>query len=262
MTSAGTSNPLRTDIAWSDASGVYIHGHSLCDDLLGKVNFGDIAFLELYSRLPTEAESRMFNALLVTGVEHGIVPSTLAARMTYAGAPESLQGAVAAGLLGVGSVFAGSAEGVSQLLANALSTGRPQGAGELVALAKRIVKDYRARKQPIPGLGHPVHKPTDPRTVRLFEIAREAGFHGPYVELVEALGEAATVEFSKSLPVNASGAVGALCCEMGLEMRVSRGIGVMARAVGLVGHILEESRRPIAFEVWHRTEDEATRHLR
>lgn len=262
MTSPESSKPLRTDIAWSDAGGVYVHGYSLCADLLGRVNFGDMAFLTLYGRLPTTGESRMFNALLVTGVEHGIVPSTLAARMTYAGAPESLQGAVAAGLLGVGSVFAGSSEGVGRMLTEALSSGHPQDAAETFDLATRVVEDCKVRGQLIPGVGHPVHKPVDPRTVRLFEIARECGFRGAYVALMEAIAEVATISLAKPLPVNASGAVGALCCELGLTTRVSRGLGIMARAVGLVGHILEESRQPMAFELWHRAEDEATSHLR
>jgi len=256
------SNTLRTDIAWSDAQGVYIHGHSLCDDLLGTVSFGDIAYLEVCGRLPNPVESRMFNAILVTYVEHGIVPSTLTARMTYTGAPEAMQAAVAAGLLGLGSVFVGSTEGAAALLAQAVKDAQDGDPISVKQLARDIVKDHRAQGKVIPGLGHPIHKPVDPRTTRLFAIARETGFHGPYVQLVTAVGEAATLEFGKPMPVNATGAIGALCCEMGLDSRASRGLGVMARAVGLVGHILEESRQPMAPTIWQRAEDEATRHLR
>jgi citrate synthase len=262
MASTPAPTLLRTDIAWSEPEAIHVHGFSLCEDLLGKVNFGDLAFLEICARLPTDNESRMFNAVLVTCVEHGIVPSTLAARMTYAGAPEAMQAAVAAGLLGLGSVFVGSTEGAAQLLASSLANENGTSAAELMDLAQRIVKMHRAQKKIIPGLGHPLHKPVDPRTERLFAIAQETGFHGPYVDLVNAIGQAATLEFSKPMPVNATGAIGALCCEMGLEWRVSRGIGVMARAVGLVGHILEEARRPMAIELWHRAEDEATSHFR
>ena len=118
------SKPLRTDIAWSTPNAIGVHGYDLCNDLMGKINFGDMAYLSVSGRLPNASESRMFNAILVTLVEHGIVPSTLAARMTYAGAPEAMQAAVAAGLLGLGSVFVGSTEGSAKMLAAALPDGR------------------------------------------------------------------------------------------------------------------------------------------
>ncbi len=257
--------PLRSDIAWSTPATIGVHGLDLCQDLMGEVNFGDMAYLEVTGRLPDTNESRLFNAILVTLVEHGIVPSTLAARMTYAGAPEALQAAVAAGLLGLGSVFVGSTEAAARMLSDALPTndGQPMRTdASLQVLATAIVQDHRARKVIVPGLGHPIHKPVDPRTVRLFAIARQTGFHGPYVTLMEHVADAAAIAYGKVLPVNATGAIGALCCEMGLSWQLARGLGVMARAVGLVGHVLEESRQPMAMELWHRTEEEATRHTR
>lgn len=257
---------LRSDIAWSTPEAIGVHGYDLCNDLMGEVNFGDMAFLEVTGRLPDAHESRLFNAVLVTLVEHGIVPSTLAARMTYAGAPEAMQAAVAAGLLGLGSVFVGSTEGSARMLAAALpraADGQPaDAAASLPELARAIVQDHREQKKTIPGLGHPIHKPHDPRTLRLFAIARETGFHGRYVELMQCVAEAAATAFGKTLPVNATGAIGALCCEMGLSWKVSHGLGVMARAVGLVGHVLEEARQPMAMELWHRADDEATAHAR
>jgi citrate synthase len=257
--------PLRTDIAWSTADAIGVHGFDLCQDLMGEVNFGDMAFLEVTGRLPTKDESRLFNAILVTLVEHGIVPSTLAARMNYAGAPEAMQAAVAAGLLGLGSVFVGSTEGAARMLSHALPDGAANGPvpdATLRTLAQTIVDDHRARKAIVPGLGHPIHKPIDPRTVRLFAIAEQTGFQGPYVALMQHVADAAARAYGKVLPINATGAIGALCCELGLAWPMARGLGVMARAVGLVGHVLEESRQPMAMELWHRTEDEATRHTR
>ena len=129
--------PVRSDIAWSTADAIGIHGYDLCNDLMGEVNFGDMAFLSVSGRLPSANESRLFNAILVTLVEHGIVPSTLAARMTYTGAPEAMQAAVAAGLLGLGSVFVGSTEGAAKMLAAALPQG--SGAAALPELAQTIV---------------------------------------------------------------------------------------------------------------------------
>lgn len=259
-------SPLRSDIAWSTADAIGVHGYDLCKDLMGEVNFGDMAFLEVSGRLPDANESRLFNAILVTLVEHGIVPSTLAARLTYAGAPEAMQAAVAAGLLGLGSVFVGSTEGSARMLAAALPMGQ-EGAGAasdatLAELARALVQDHREQKKVIPGVGHPIHKPVDPRTLRLFAIARQTGFHGRYVALMQCVAEAASTAYGKPLPVNATGAIGALCCEMGLSWKVSSGLGVMARAVGLVGHVLEEAKQPMAMELWHRTEAEATEHSR
>ena len=254
------TKPLRSDIAWSTADAIGIHGYDLCNDLMGEVNFGDMAFLSVTGRLPSANESRLFNAILVTLVEHGIVPSTLAARMTYTGAPEAMQAAVAAGLLGLGSVFVGSTEGAAKMLSAALPAGGPD--QDLPELAQAIVRTHREQKRFVPGLGHPIHKPLDPRTLRLFAIAGQTGFDGRFVALMQQVSEAASVAYGKPLPINATGAIGALCCELGLTWNVANGLGVMARAVGLVGHVLEEARQPMAQQLWHRTEDEATEHIR
>ena len=226
---------IRSDLGWSTADRITVLGKDLPGEILGKVNLGDMAFLELTRRLPNEKESRLFNAMVVTLVEHGITPSALAARLTYLGAPEAMQAAVAAGLSGLGSVFVGSMEGVARMLSQNAD----------VDQMKRV-----------PGLGHPLHKPVDPRTVRLFQIARETGFYGKYCERMEEIGR------RKNLVVNATGAIGALACELGLDWRAVKGLGVMARAVGLVGHLLEESRQPMAEAVWHQIEAQASQHLK
>jgi citrate synthase len=171
-----------------------------------------------------------------------------------------MQAAVAAGLLGLGSVFVGSTEGSARMLSAAFEQAKP--ADTIDEMARLIVAEHRGAKRIVPGLGHPIHKPVDPRTLRLFAIALETGFHGRYVALMQCVADAASAAYGKPLPINATGAIGALCCEMGLQWRVSRGLGVMARAVGLVGHVLEEARQPLAMELWHRTEDEATAHVR
>lgn len=262
MVSAQTkpSRALRSGIAWSTSDRIGVLGHDLTRDLMGRIDFGEMAFLEVMGRLPDERESRMFNAVLVTLVEHGIVPSTLAARLTYDGAPEAVQAAVAAGLLGLGSVFVGSTELVARILQEMLPD--PRHEVSLRALAERIVAEHRASGRRLPGFGHPVHKPVDPRTTRLFELARETGFSGRYVELIQLVQEIAGSDSGKPLTLNATGAIGAICCELGVPWTACRGIGVMARAVGLVGHILEESRNPIGLEIWHRVEAEASQDIR
>lgn len=251
---------LRTDIGWSDASSITLFGKDFTNDILGHLNLGDMGFLELTGRFPQPAESRMFNAMVVTLVEHGLTPSSLVARLTYLGAPESLQGAVAAGLNGLGTVFVGSMEGTAKMLREALP--EPGGSTDFTALAKSAVDGFRQQKRIVPGIGHPFHKPIDPRTPRLQALAKENGFYGPYVQLMEAIAAEAGRSSGKVLPMNATGAIGALCCEMGFDWKICRGLGVMARAVGLVGHILEESRRPMAEEIWHRVDEIATAHMR
>ena len=257
---ARMTKPIRSDIAWSTPDRIEVHGKSLPDELLGHVNLGDMAFLQILGRMPTPQESNMFNAISVTLVEHGITPSALAARLTYAGAPESLQAAVAAGLCGLGTVFVGSTEGTARMLYEVLPPGT-KGA-DLERIARDTVAGFRARGQIVPGLGHPLHKPVDPRAPRLFQIAKDNGFFGDYIRLEQLICAEAERASGKMLPVNATGAIGAICCELGLPWKIVRGIGVFARAIGLVGHILEESKNPIAVEIWQRVEDEATLHIR
>lgn len=245
---------ITSEIAHSTPERITVRGLDLSTEILGHLNLGDVAFLQITGRRPTPQESAVFNAVVITLVEHGITPSAIAARMTYAGAPEALQAAVAAGLCGLGTVFVGSMEGASRMLYAALADATES--PDLEAIAAKTVADYRARRETIPGLGHPVHKPVDPRTPRLFEIAAENGLSGRYIALIQKIQKEAEAASGKALPINATGAIGAICCELGFPWKIVRGIGVMARAIGLVGHILEESQNPMAFEVWQRLESE------
>jgi citrate synthase len=246
---------LRSDLAWSDAERIVVRGHELVD-LIGRVSLGEMAFLELQGRLPTSAESTVFNAIAITLVEHGLTPSSIAARLTYLGAPESLQGAVAAGLLGMGDRFGGPVEEVARMLQEVATD------GDTATVAASIVAGYRERKRPVPGLGHPIHKPIDPRVPKLFEVAEANGFAGRHVNLMQQIGEEAARAYGRPLPVNATGAIGAIASELGIPWHVCRGLAVMARAIGLVAHIQEEKQEPLAAEIWARVEAEASQHLR
>ena len=146
------------------------------------------------------------------------------------------------------------------MLYEALPT--PAAEPDLDELACSVVAKLALAKTIVPGIGHPFHKPIDPRTPRLIALAVETGFDGPYVRLIQAIAAEAGRARARVLPTNATGILGALCCEMGFDWKICRGLGVMARAVGLVGHILEETRNPIARDLWLRTEEEATEHLK
>jgi citrate synthase len=238
-----TRKKLKSDLGWSTVDRVVVRGKDLPNEILGHLNLGDMAFLELTGRTPTPKESKLFNAMVVTLVEHGVTPSAIVARLTYLGAPEALQAAVAGGLLGLGSVFVGSMEGAARILSDAVANAKD---------AKTVL----AENKRMPGLGHPIHKPIDPRTVRLFEIARETGHYGKYCKLIEEIAR------TRGITLNATGAIGALACELGLDWKIVRGLGVMARAVGLVGHLLEETRDPMATEIWARVDEESSEHLK
>ncbi len=246
--------PLKSDMGWSSPDRIVVRGHDLTTELLGKIDLGSMAFLEITGRRPTAQEAEVFNALLVTLVEHGMTPQAIATRLISLAAPEALQGAVAAGILGVGSVFAGGSEQIARVLQETL---RDQpGDADVKVMATAIVEDFSARKTPIPGIGHPLHKPIDPRTPVLFAIAERNGFRGRYVALLEAISAEAERRLQRSLPINATGAIGAILCELQFPWRICRGVAVISRAIGLVGHLAEEMRNPLAREIWERAEGE------
>jgi citrate synthase len=241
----------RSKLGWSSPDRIVVRGHDLVD-LIGHVSLGDMAFLELLGRLPNQQESAVFNAIAITLVEHGLTPSAIASRMTLLGSPESLQGAVAAGILGLGDRYGGPIEEVARMLQEALAGDET----DLHAIAKVVVAQRKRSKRPIAGLGHPLHKPIDPRTPRLFEVAAANGFSGRYVELMRLIGDEASRAFARALPVNATGAIGAIASELGIHWRVGRGLAVMARAIGLVAHVQEELEEPLASDIWQHVERE------
>jgi citrate synthase len=245
---------IRSEISWSTPSRITVFGHDLVDDLVGKVGLGDMGFLELTGRLPGPGESAMFNALTVSLVEHGMTPSAIATRLTHYGAPDSLQSAVAAGLLGLGTTFVGSIEGAARYVQEA------DLAGDLGSEAEKIVERFVAARTLIPGIGHPIHKPLDPRAERLFAILEQNGLSGPQVPLIREVARQAGDALGKELPVNVTGAIGAIASGLGIDWRAARGIGVMARAVGLVGHVMEEITSPTAPTIWREVEEAATNH--
>ena len=252
---------IRTDTAWSVSDKVVVRGHDLCKDLLGHVGVGEMAFLQFFGRLPDQNELVMFAALFNCLVEHGITPSAIVARMTLVGAPEAMQGAVGAGLIGLGSVFVGSMETAARALREVHLEPVELDEAGVEARAKLLIERSRADGERIGGVGHALHTPIDPRAERLFEIAEERGFYGDYCRIMRAVAQQATANSGRELPVNATGAIGAISCEMGMSADGVRGIGVAARAIGLVGHIMEERKNPMARKIKSAVETAATAHV-
>lgn len=246
---------LRSDLGWSTPERVTVRGRDLAQEVLGHRSFAWLTFLHMTGREPTDGQVAVFDALLITLLEHGLTPSAMVARLTHLGAPESLQGAVAAGLLGLGDVFGGSAEAVARMLRGARQLA-DQEPGE--GVARIVVARMREARQPIPGVGHPVHRPVDPRAQRLWQLATEHSLHGWYATTMQQIAAVASEATGRSLPANATGAIGALACELDLPAGAERGLALIGRAAGLVGHVLEEQRTPIAREIWMRAEGEVT----
>ncbi len=241
----------RSSMAGITADRILVHGHDLTE-LMGRLDLGQMAFLEMTGRMPGDDESAVFNAMLVSLVEHGLTPNTLAARLTYLGAPEALQAAVAAGILGLGSVFVGTMEGAARMLQEGLAGADAEAAVEQIAQA--IVTDHHERRALIPGIGHPIHRAGDPRASRLLELGERHGLSGRHVQLMLAVEAEAERQYGKRLPLNVTGAIGALVGQMGIRWQICRGLGIMARSVGLVAHLQEEMQHPIAEEIWREAE--------
>lgn len=240
---------LRTGVGTSDADSITVQGRDLANELMGRVSFTELAFLLGQGRLPDAGEARVLDAVLVSLADHGLTPTALAARLTYTGAPESLQGAIAAGLLGAGSVFLGVVEDTAAFLAGILA------ADGSAAAAVRARLDEGGR---VPGLGHPVHKVQDPRTPRIYEIAEEAGRLGPHLTLLREVADAHRELTGRALPVNGAGVAGAALADLGFPPELVRGFALLARTAGLVGHLAEEMRRPLGMALYRELDARAT----
>jgi len=238
-----------TKICTSSATDITIRGKSLPNDLLGKVTFTELIYFQLLGRMPTPAQTAVVDACLVALMEHGLTPSAIAARLTYSSAPEAMQGAIAAGLLGVGGRFVGTVEGCAALVARIVAA-RPHEATE----CERIIREFSERKQPLPGFGHDVHAPDDPRTPVLFEIARTHGLHGAHIGALVELGQGLDSAKRRHITINATGAVAAVLLDAGVPPEILRGFALIARAAGLVGHVHEEQRDPALLAIWQAAE--------
>ena len=250
----------RTWIGGATRDDITVAGRDLPADVMGKLTLTELAYLLVTRREPTPQQTRVLDAVLVSLADHGLTPSALAARLTYTGAPEAIQGAVAAGLLGAGSVFLGPAGDTAEFLFDALqAAGVSADAGDaaLTRVAESAVDARRAAGARVPGLGHPVHKDVDPRVPRLYAIAAEEGLLGPHLRLLEKVAEVNEQRSGKHLPVNGAGAGGAALVDLGLPPASARGMVLIARTAGLVAHLVEETETPIGMPLWLEVERRA-----
>lgn len=236
-------------ISASDESTILVRGRNLTEELIGKIGFTEHFWLLLSGTLPTAAQRRILDATLVAIAEHGLVPSVQASRMTLAAAPEALQGAVAAGILGCGSVVLGSSEAAGQFFA-AIAARTASGSPSKEA-AESVILEYRAAKRSIPGYGHPLHKGFDPRARRLFAVAAEVGSAGIHIDIARRVESLLPDLIGKPLALNVSGAIPAVLLDAGYPLGALKGVPILARTASLIAHLLEEQLRPIGFVLSH-----------
>ncbi|SDG23866.1 citryl-CoA lyase [Klenkia brasiliensis] len=241
-----------TALGASSRETITLLGTDLARDVMGTVGFGELAFWLATQRRPTPGQVRVFEAVLAALADHGFTPTAIVTRLTYLSAPDSVQGALAAGLLGGGSRFLGVTEDCGRFLDDVLQAQDtlPTDDAGWDALALSVVRRERDARRFVPGLGHHVHKDGDPRTPRLMQIAAEEEQTGPHLALFAAIGRVHPQVLGKTLPLNGAGVCGAALADLGLPLPLLRGFALLARTAGLIGQLAEELRHPVAGDIF------------
>jgi citrate synthase len=245
----GAQTHKASAISAASETTILVRGRDLARDLIGQIGFTDHFWLLLTGVLPTPSQRRVLDAALVAIAEHGLVPSVQVGRMTLAAAPEALQGAVAAGILGCGSVILGSSEAAGIFFASIAK--RVDTGTSLANAAKSVLLEYRAERRAIPGYGHPLHKSFDPRVQRLFDVAAEAGSAGVHAQIAREVESLLPELLGKRLALNVSAAIPAVLLDVGYPLAALKGVPILARTAGLIAHLLEEQQRSIGFVMSH-----------
>jgi citrate synthase len=243
MTPLDDAAVSRMGRAYSDR--VEVRGRDLTGDLMGRLTFTEYFHLLLTGDEPSEEQRYFLDLLLVAIAEHGMMPTNVAARMTLAADPGSLQGAVAAGILGAGPVVLGTSEECARLL----ESGR-----EPMEIARTI---HEAGGK-VPGFGHPVHRPVDPRSERILELADGRGASGRNVAFARALREAVAEVWGRPLTMNVSLPIAAVLLDLGFPSTAARAVPILARTASLLAHLAEEREQPLGFVLAAAAEEAVT----
>ena len=224
---------------------VEVRGRDLTGDLMGRVSFSEYFHLLLTGREPTEDQRFFLDLLLVAIAEHGMMPTNVAARMTFAADPGSLQGAVAAGILGCGTVVLGTSESCARLLEEAQE--KVASGDAPAAVAGDVARAIHASGARVPGFGHPVHRPLDPRAERILELADARGVGGPHVLLARCLRDGVAEAWGRPLTMNVAMPIAAVILDLGFPSAVVKAVPILARTAGLLAHLAEERQQPLGF---------------
>ena len=252
----GRDGPAVSRIAQAYPDRVEVRGRDLCSDLMGRVTFTEHFHLLLTGREPTDDQRFFLDLLLVAIAEHGMMPTNVAARMTLAADPGSLQGAVAAGILGAGPVVLGTSEACAELLEELQARVAAGEAPE--AAAAEAARELRAADARVPGFGHPVHRPVDPRAERILELADERGVSGPHLLLARRLRDAVAEAWGRPLTMNVALPIAAVLLDLGFPAGSVKAVPILARTAGLLAHLAEEQQQPLGFLMAARAEEAVT----
>jgi citrate synthase len=225
---------------------VEVRGRDLTRDVMGRLGFTELFHLLLTGEEPTEDQRFFLDLLLVAVADHGMMPTNVAARMTLAADPASLQGAVAAGILGAGPVVLGTSEECARLLADAVASGRKPA---------EVAREIHSAGGKVPGFGHPVHRPVDPRAERILELAEARGAAGPHVAFARSLRDAVADVWGKPLPMNVAMPTAAVMLDLGFPSAAVKAVPILARTAGLLAHLAEERERPLGFGLAAKAEE-------
>jgi citrate synthase len=235
---------------------VEVRGRDLCGDLMGRLSFTEYFHLLLTGSEPTDDQRDFLDLLLVAMAEHGMMPTNVAARMTLAADPGSLQGAVAAGILGCGPVVLGTSDECARLLEGAQE--RVASGAAPAAVAGDVARAVRASGGKVPGFGHPLHRPLDPRAERILELADERGVSGAHVALARCVRDAVAEAWGKPLTMNVAMPIAAVMLDLGFSSATVKAVPILARTAGLLAHLAEEQERPVGFLMAGRAEEAIT----
>ena len=241
----GKPGAARTAIAAASSDRIMVRGRDLARDLMGALTFTEFAFLLAAGKAPSADQRFFLDLALVALAEHGLTPSVQAARMTLDADPAALQGAIAAGVLGCGTVILGAADLCRRLIEDVLARADACGSLEVAALA--VAREHKKERRALPGYGHPLHKPIDPRAERMIALAGERGVAGRSVEAAVTLTRAAEEVWEKPLPMNVSMTIAATLRDVGVPPGLIRAVPILARTAGLNAHCIEEAETPIGF---------------
>ena len=251
-TIGGAGDPV-TRISQAYPDRVEVRGRDLTGDLMGRLSFTEYVYLLLTGEEPSDDQRYFLDLLLVAIAEHGMMPTNVAARMTLAADPGSLQGAVAAGILGCGPVVLGTADACARLLDRARADVEAGATPE--EAAAKLATGMREAKEKLPGFGHPVHRPLDPRAERILELADERGVAGPNVALARAFRDAVAEAWGKPLTMNVSMPIAAVMLDLGFPVSTVKSVPILARTASLLAHLAEEQQQPVGFLMAAHAED-------
>ena len=230
----------KTGITKIEPNKISVRGYPV-DKLMGAVTFSQAIYLVLKGELPSPEVGRLLDAVFVSSIDHGAGPPSVLAARTVASTGSELNACVAGGILAISSYHGGAIENGMKMFQK-IAERMERDAIDAGKAAGIVLQEMKSRGERAPGFGHRIHT-KDPRTSRLFNLARELGLAGMHVDIAETVEKTLAEALGKKLPINVDGAIAALLCDLGFPAEVGNAFFIIPRTAGLVAHIREENTR-------------------